>query len=627
MDDARFRIGDVEWGQTASGQPTVKSRGRGAAIPLSVAQARLIAGSVQHRPLEHYALQWARQSAADPLRRITGWAPAAVRGWVDRSTARMTPSDGEMANALADIRSLADAGVLVSDIDFTRSLQNTATDSDSATISRVGFPTRGRPEALRRAIASYCENGREANRKFEFVIVDDSREESGEEQTREILADLQTKYGFAMRFAGLAERESYAQKLAEQSGVDPALAQFSVLGDTSFPLTTGSVRNCVLLDCANEPVLMGDDDAICRIAPWATPKPGVAFSSAGDPTEFLFYENREDTLAATQFQDIDLLAQHERLLGQSLGDVIAQHAETPELHTLSPRTQARMMRDGGNVQITMAGNVGDSGIGSSAYLFVGDNSLKQLARSESFYHAAVASRQVNRAVERPTMGDFAFCMSTNLAIDTRSLPPLFTPVMRNSDGTFGRLLRDCHPGAYAGTIPYSVLHSPLDLRSYSLEFWQRDSSHIRYCDVLLMLIAEWGKSSEIDDSADAYSRVAAHLQHQALSADTLFGELQRIAQNRSSARVARLEASPVADLPEFLTKLRREGAEHLVHVAEQPNYVTPSDMRAISNDDAHARESTRQLTLRIAQLYAVWPALWRGANELAQQGIRLTRPV
>lgn len=623
----RYRIGDVAWGEQSPGQPTVTARSVGRPIALSPTHARMVARSGRHRPLEEYVIEWARGTASQPLRRLTSWAPQWVQRWVDLSSTQLTPEESELTAARAEVRNLADAGILVSDLAFTRSVAQTMAQGTPATISRVGFPTRRRPTALRRAIASYCENGRKAGRTFEFVVVDDSREDRGEQETRDLLVDLRAEYGFSMRFAGLAEREAFAQRLALQSGVDLELTQFVVLGDTSFPLTTGSVRNCVLLDCVNEPVLMGDDDGVCRVAPWANPKPGMAFSSTGDPTELLFYENREETLAATEFADIDLLAQHETLLGQSLTDVVRRYDELPALDTLSPRTQARMTQVGGRVQITMAGGVGDSGIGTSAYLALGEASMKRLAQSESFYHAALASRQVNRAVECPTVGDFSFCMSGNLAIDTRSLPPLFTPVLRNSDGVFGQLLRGCHPDAYSGAIPYSVMHDPLEQRSYSLDAWKRDAAHIRYCDVLLTLLGGWSADSAPESTAVAYAQAADYLQQQASSTTQLFGELQRGVQQRSRQRSARFHTSSETQFPEFLQQFRREGMELLDQASRKPDHVVPRDVREISNDDVDAKEATRLLTLRMARLYAAWPALWRAAGELAQQGVRLARPV
>jgi hypothetical protein len=627
MGPERYRLGEVDWSDSTGGRRAARSRASGVSVTLSAAHAQLLARSGRHRPLGDYAVEWTRRAAVAPLKRLTGWAPNSFHQWLDRSSGRLKPNGAELEAANAQLAELIDAGILVSDASFVQSIASQSPASEPAKISRVGFPTRRRPEALCRAIKSYCENGRSAGRTFEFVIVDDSREEGPENETRDLLVELQAEYAFPMRFAGLAERETFALKLAARSGVDVALARFAVLGATTFPLTTGSVRNCVLLDCVDQPLLMGDDDGVCLVAPWSSQKAGLAFSSAGDPTEFEFFESRDQTRAAAKFAEIDLLAAHEKLLGQSLSQIVRSMNDVPELDRLSQHTEANMMRDGGMVQATMAGVVGDSGIGSSAYLSISEESARRLSQSEEFYAAAVSSRQVIRAAEKPTVGNFTFCMSGNLAIDTRSMPPLFTPVLRNSDGVFGQLLRECHPGAYSGAIPYVVLHDPLEHRSHSLDAWKRDAVHIRYADILLMLLNEWTPYSELTDASTAYSELASHLQDRVGSSPQLTGELQRIARQRSEQRKARFESAATADLPAFYQQLRREGLELMTEVATQPGHVVPRDLREITDTESEAAEAARALTQRMAELYGAWPALWRAAGELAQEGIRLTRAV
>lgn len=619
----RYRLADVEWIDVGDGGQAVSLPG-GKPIAIPAKYAAIVASSKHYLTLEELGLNWARQAESAPLRQFSGWAPQGVQRWLLRNTAAMKPGDGELREANERVRELVAAGVLISDVSFVAAVQKHPVQQP-AKISRVGLPTRKRPEALRRAIASYCENGQAFGRNFEFVIVDDSREEAAENETRALLTELQTEYGFALRFAGWAERSTFAEKLAQRAGVDAELARFAVLGDAAFPLTTGSVRNCLLLDCVDEPLLMGDDDGVCRTATWPDAQQRLAFSSLGDPTLFEFFGSREQTLAAAPFAEVDLLTAHESLLGRSVGEMLAGRNDPPELNTLKPRTEGKLRREGGRILATMAGVVGDSGIGSSAYLDINLESARQAAQSEEFYRAAVASRQVIRAARQATVGDFALCMSGNLAIDTRELPPLFTPVLRNSDGVFGRLLRQCHPGAYSGAIPYAVLHDPLEQRSYSLDAWKEDAAHIRYADVLLLLLDAW--TPQQDTTEKAYVELAAYLMEQTASEATLQAELHRLVLLRSALTVERLRKVPHDGFPDFYQRLRNESADLTSTYAARPAYVAPRDLRELAGGEEDAVKKSRELTMRMAQLYAAWPRLWQAARELAQEGVRLTRPV
>src|ERR1700730_8241293 len=55
-------------------------------------------------------------------------------------------------------------------------------------------------------------------------------------------------------------------------------------------------------------------------------------------------------------------------------------------------------------------------------------------------------------------------MMTGAAIDNRAILPPFFPVLRGEDTIFGFMLGACVDGAYIGHLPFTLQHSPSELR-------------------------------------------------------------------------------------------------------------------------------------------------------------------
>ena len=136
-------------------------------------------------------------------------------------------------------------------------------------------------------------------------------------ETEAMLRDFQRESGLPVRFAGLAEREAYAEAIAHEGRVNPGTARFALLGDERCGVTTGSARNCLLLDSASTRVVLADDDGLCRMARPPEAQDGLDLVSQNDPTQFWFYESRDALHRSLSFTDeVDLLGLHEELLGR-----------------------------------------------------------------------------------------------------------------------------------------------------------------------------------------------------------------------------------------------------------------------------------------------------------------------
>src|SRR5690606_13349230 len=137
--------------------------------------------------------------------------------------------------------------------------------------------------------------------------------------------------------------------------------------------------------------------------------------------DFWFFRDREEMLAQGRFVERDVLGQHERLLGRSVGELLAEHAPPLALDLMSVGFEDRLRRGPVVARTSMAGVIGDSGIGSTAHLFTSPEARRRLTASEDFFLAAVTNRQSLRIARRPALGDGVITMAGNLGVDATSL--------------------------------------------------------------------------------------------------------------------------------------------------------------------------------------------------------------
>ena len=611
-----FRIADIEIFAVGEGQCLARAR-HAAPVLLAEADARLLASCGDYLPLEDHARAWAAWLDRQRIQQASQHSPR----WLARVLDATAKAAGEppaklVAQTQAKLRGLAEAGLLVSRSSFPAQ----ASAEAPGPIERLGFTTRRRVPELRRALESYAANFEAFGRSPEIVIIDDSRTPSDEADTERMLAEVQRESGLAVRFAGLAERESYIDALARDAGMRPDVARFALLGEERCPITTGSARNSLLLDCATTGYVLADDDGICRLVEAPGAAAGIDIVSRNDPTQFWYFETRDALHAQLELRDdVDLFALHETLLGRSVAQLAGDHAD---LSGATPAFEGRLRRQGGRVRTSMAGVVGDSGVASTAYLSAEPRSRDRLTVSEDFYHAAVANRQMLRAPQRATVGEGFLTMAGNLAIDATDLFPPFPPVQRNSDGVMGRLLQNCFPASCRGYLNWAVLHDPVAPRSQSLDAWFDEIRSIRFADVLSVFLRERGAEAALDDPGQALSVLGARLMRLGkASRETFREELRSRIVAREASRLAHIRSADFEGIPEFYIELHERYAETMREAVTRDEYLLPRDL------PTRTLELTQSLVNRIGELLAVWPRLWSAATWLRANGRRMSRPV
>lgn len=615
-----WRAGDLEIFAAGERTAILFDRATGRTRSVAAEDARLIASCDGYAPLEQHAARWIYRNESSAVEQFAGRAPKWMSGWVRKAAPTRDEAAEKAGPLVAKLKEWAAQGFLVP---LSGLLQSPAQTTEPPPITTYGFTTRNRPVELERAIRSYVDNARKYGREIGITIIDESQDEAGEEETRLRLAALAAELDAPVRFAGRTARAAWAAELSRETGVEEDVVRFALLGDTRCPRTTGSARNSLLLDAVGESYVLADDDGVCRAARNAEYEEGWALTSVRDPTEFWFYRTCEETAERTDWIDADVAALHERLLGREVASLWTELGEL-SVGSLSAELDRRVRSRGLRVRASMAGVVGDSGLGGSAYLFTGASSRGRLTESEEYYREVVASRQVLRAPRRLTVADSTICMAGNLGLDHSLLLPPFVPVQRNSDGLFGRLLRRCFPRSAMGYLPEAVWHDPIDVRRQEIGELFDVERGIRFPDYLIRLIAEW-PGAEGAEPGEALASLGRFLTRAARRPQREFEAVVRRRILASEApRLARDRSREAEQMPKFYADLRKKQLDVLHRAIEREDYLTPRDLVESAGGPEQARALARELTERTGRLLEAWSATREAAWSLKDRGRRLT---
>jgi hypothetical protein len=541
---------------------------------------------------------------------------------------RQTRGEAE-ARIIEKLRRFAEAGLLLSDEQFVAHCTAGSRQQDEPPrIATIGTTTRGRPDLLKRGLASFFTNARKHQRAFDFVVIDDgiSREERA--VTRDALLALVQESGAEIRYADRQRRQSFAGELAAEAGVPADVVRFALLGDAAAAITTGAARNSLLIDTAGDLFLMVDDDSVCRVAPCPQAETGLALDARANPTELWFYAGRDAMLRDTRFEELDPLALHETILGRAVADCLppAGRAADLGLTYASAEFAQRLWSHGGRVMATSAGVIGDSGMGSTAYLAVSPESQRRLARSEQDYLAAVGNRQILRAPPRTTITRGTFCAGASLGLDNRVVLPPFIPVQRNSDGLFARTLQRCFRDGYKGYLPWAVLHDPLPPRTQSPEGAEADATRIRLTHILRALIVPPAFTHSGDPVVDL-QRVGEELVEIASQrAEDFQHTVKPLVVKSAAAYLAGIEqATKAAPGPDFYVRRQKDHWKRLSEALATEEYFVPRDL---GDGPAEEIQQTAQRMVRqFGEVLRSWPAVVEAARTLRRRGRRLARAV
>jgi hypothetical protein len=535
------------------------------------------------------------------------------------------PADG-VAQRLYE---MVDRGLLVSQQKVVAGARAAAeADAGAApTLDRVAVITSDRPANLAACLRSYRER---YGADLELIVFDDSVDSATRAENRRVAAQSAT--GGSILYAGEEEKRQLVTELAARSGVEPDVVSAAVAEFDGCAFHVGANRNAVLLDAAGGAVLMVDDDTTARAAYPADAGDGLRVSSRYDPWALRFFAGVEDALDAADWRDADLLAWHRRFLGRSpaacaFGPAARGALVPPDADGVAldfDEADAGLItgfsRGRGRVVATSAGVAGDSGMGFPlSFLW-----LYGPARERMFedYESYRATRAVHRCAEVATISNTQLFMGAHVAFDVRATIPPFPPVLRNSDGVFGQLLRTCAPESYVGFLPWLIEHTPPDTRGADFDQVIQSVGHVRANDIIRDLAHAHDPAPSVADPAVRLRAFGRYLSSLGEMPPADFDALVRYqimaavgrrieALTRAIDRNSGQPAEWAEDCAAVITEGLRSLTDDALVVADVPG-GTP--------DESHRR--FQRLLYRFGRVIDAWPALLEAAVDL-----RVARPL
>ncbi|MEF8940833.1 MAG: cysteine peptidase family C39 domain-containing protein [Salinivenus sp.] len=522
-------------------------------------------------------------------------------------------------------RSAAD-GVLAAKSDVRDDILSRQADAADAPppISTLGIPTAGRPQSLRRALASYVEDSRGRPGPTKIVVMEDAADPDARDEARAVVADVQAEHEAAELFyADRRRRAEYAETLADRAGVSPEVTRFGLLGTKARADTYGAPRNALLLQTVGERSVQVDDDTVADTGRLPVAEEGLALTSERIPREWWFFENREALRDAAHPTDPGVLDVHETLLGKTVGQCLADVEDEDVRIGDIDAALLEQVRAGARVAVSFAGAMGDSGRLSTRMRVLADAST--FGRLTEHYEAHRDTTEVLRAPTRPTITNGAGCVSMNIGIDHSALVPPFMPVGQGEDHVFGLALKLCTRRTCRGYLPHALLHDPQGERDRAEG--APDFGGFGAYGVVQHLMAAAHEWLRDDDGAAALRALGRHLQDVGALSPSAFADyaerrartalgqdlqsVERLLRRRAQAPTAWTE-----DVKQYLRSART--------AAQEGGLSVPTDLSGAAEE---RRARLQERVARYGTLLRHWPVLRKAAARLKEKGTRVAEPV
>jgi len=434
---------------------------------------------------------------------------------------------------------------------------------------------------------------------------------------------------------GRPERALYAKTLSASGEIPPPVARFALLGTDKPGHSYGANRNSILLQTLGTLILSADDDTTGTpgIAPGTSS--GLRLNAAAETAQLWFFRDRKSALAFPAPANLDIAAEHERLLGarlaSAIGDFGPGEAFAALLNDADPHMWLSVCTGKGRILVSANGMAGDSGMAKTdqAIRMVGDQSSRQRLAAPDAWHAALGSREMVRQAPLATLTHAGPLISTCVGLDNRALLPSFCPVYRNEDGIFGQVLSQCFPHAYTAHLPFVLRHVP-EARTSRAMSNPTAAGELRFSDVVLACLASWSGAPPALPEAARMRSLGRHLiEWSSLPVDDFFEALQMPLCNRAATMVRACESllttySPQpddpwgADLKETIRQLRQSMLN--------PARPLPTDLFEDYPPESVAN-ATCDLLRQYGEVLYWWPAIVEKTRILAAKGCNLARPV
>ena len=526
----------------------------------------------------------------------------------------------ESERVAEDLNDLVRKGLLLAEDDFYAQIQ--PNHRKRPPISSIAIVTANRVEACMNALRSFANNALEHSRTVAFRIMDDSRLPETQSRYRDELARRSGEPGLTVYYAGRAEKEAYISRLA-QLGIDPETARFALLGENDDGLGTfGANRNCVLLDTVGECVLNVDDDVVCRSTLHPRDSDQLRICGHLFPRDMWFFPERQAVLDHLPWGSVDILEEHQKLLGAPVGDLLLKHRtnSTIELEDTCNHILMGVLRGDAVVSITIGGVAGDSGGNSSKFLL---NCLGQtkanLLSSRSVYDTAMSSREVLAVAKGYTVSHVPFCHTLNIGLDNCDVLPPFFPVARGEDMTFGLTAIHCFSGCFLGHLPVALLHNAEAGRCYD------DVPKFRMTQLITFLISSYHVPPGTGRS-EALRLTGRFLEELAAAPDKEFWDQISAFTMTAAANWMRglnMLLNMFDDYPLHWRKDLQDFHSGWTALLNDPLFCIPIEYRERYPVEV-ARSKTRDIIKKAGKLLCAWPEMLAAARNLKLNSVQIS---
>ena len=248
-----------------------------------------------------------------------------------------------------------------------------------------------------------------------------------------------------------------------------------------------------------------------------TTKKVFQFQLKGRLTLIGILPQRKSALSSVQPVAVNLLSEHDALLGQNTMEVIGRcllSGKEPTVSLYDATTLDALSHPESSISTTLTGAVGDSGNQNYAFRLLENSYLLQRSReSRKVFRDLITTRWTVRTVPQTTLSLSTHCMTTHIGINGCHVQPPFMPVMRNEDGVFGSVQHICFPFRLSGIIPYTIQHLPLEIRNTPLFSKALQTPGMRTNDLIRQLILyarpDTGEAIELSDLGDYLKEISS----------------------------------------------------------------------------------------------------------------------
>lgn len=335
-------------------------------------------------------------------------------------------------------------------------------DGVPTVIRSVCIPTSDRPAMLERALFSVLRNLSHNSREADVIVCDDSRFLENISENKAIVKNVSKDKKLNVFYIGRNEKEKLARMLRESVGVDTALAEKIVLGDSAVN-SVGAARNTLLLLSDTHSVSLDDDTTAPSVYVGAEGDTRISVISGHPYMESEFFTSYGEIKDGYDLVEGDMLGIHERALSMGVKDLLKDVVVdvSGAMYRMMPFVQNPNAR----VTTSFIGSVGDSGAITSLYnLFSGVASLERLTATKSYYEERKGTKLLRKSVPNLTLSNFNFCMTMNVGISKECLMPPFPLTLRGEDRVWRSVERCINPFSLQAYLPYVILHEPTENR-------------------------------------------------------------------------------------------------------------------------------------------------------------------